>query len=100
MTGQPSFTPTKTFELLHRVTGHGLSAAYRFTRQTHSFSDKMVDIEIVLANEGDEDLIDVCVTKKVICLTKLSHSDKTRVETNCSLVISNSSSSNERIFEY
>ncbi|XP_039270685.2 AP-3 complex subunit beta-1-like [Styela clava] len=47
-----SHTPQK-YELLHRMTGEGLSASYRYTRRPCIYSNKMVSIELMVTNHGD-----------------------------------------------
>ncbi|XP_070541832.1 AP-3 complex subunit beta-2-like [Ptychodera flava] len=46
-------SPTKTYELLNRMQGLGLSAVYRFTRGTCIFSTNMVAIELTFTNTSD-----------------------------------------------
>ena len=60
-----TFGETESRELLHRVAGRGLHAAYRFTRRTHLASDRMVDVEITFTNQGDSEVSDVAVGNKV-----------------------------------
>ncbi|XP_076231306.1 adaptor related protein complex 3 subunit ruby isoform X2 [Calliopsis andreniformis] len=48
-----SFIPTKKFELLNSVIGHGLKIEYRFTRSQHLVSAYLVTIELTFWNEGN-----------------------------------------------
>ncbi|XP_076465075.1 AP-3 complex subunit beta-2-like isoform X2 [Babylonia areolata] len=43
----------KSHELLHRISGNGLSISYKFTRTISVFSPKMVSIEWTLLNNAD-----------------------------------------------
>ncbi|CAK8678181.1 unnamed protein product [Clavelina lepadiformis] len=45
--------PTQTYDLLHRVTGEGLSAKYRYTRRAHPQDDKMISVELQFHNNGE-----------------------------------------------
>ncbi|XP_077989441.1 AP-3 complex subunit beta-2-like [Glandiceps talaboti] len=46
-------SPTKTYELVNRMHGQGLSAVYRFTRGTCIYSTQMVAIELTFTNTSD-----------------------------------------------
>ena len=47
------FVPTKMHEMLHRMTGKGLSAHYQFSRQPCIFGDRMVSVQVTLTNTSD-----------------------------------------------
>ncbi|KAK7499691.1 hypothetical protein BaRGS_00009032 [Batillaria attramentaria] len=53
-----SVTP-KSYELLHRISGSGLSITYKFTRTISVFSPKMVSIELNLVNNGEGPLSNI-----------------------------------------
>lgn len=53
-----TITP-KSYELLHRISGNGLSVTYKFTRTISVFSPKMVSVELFLTNNGDVPLTNV-----------------------------------------
>jgi len=62
------FTPQvqgKSYELLNKLTGSGLSITYRFTRTISIFSPKMASIELTFTNNGDATLSGVRVGQKV-----------------------------------
>ncbi|NXA32008.1 AP3B1 protein, partial [Eudromia elegans] len=44
------FVPTKTYELLHRMSGKGLAAHYHFSRQPCLFGDCMVSVQVTITN--------------------------------------------------
>ena len=46
----PVYSSTCQHELLNRMTGGGLSAAYRFTRNVSIFSPKMVSVDVTFTN--------------------------------------------------
>ncbi|KAK3745780.1 hypothetical protein QZH41_015967 [Actinostola sp. cb2023] len=48
-----SFSQTKSYELLHRMTAHGLGATYRFTRSPCIYSTTMVSVELTFTNTSD-----------------------------------------------
>ncbi|XP_056288473.1 AP-3 complex subunit beta-1 isoform X2 [Pseudoliparis swirei] len=52
----PSFGPVKTHELLHHMTGKGLSAKYHFPRQPCLYQPRMVAVQVILANSSDHSL--------------------------------------------
>ncbi|XP_013411486.1 AP-3 complex subunit beta-2 isoform X2 [Lingula anatina] len=60
----PSFIPTKTYELLNRITGGGLSITYRFTRTVSIFSEKMASVELTLTNSSDKPVLNVKIGDK------------------------------------
>lgn len=49
----------KLYELLHRISGSGLSISYKFTRIISVFSPKMVSIELHIINNGDAPLSNI-----------------------------------------
>lgn len=58
-----SHTPIK-YELLHRMTGEGLSASYRYTRRPCIYSNKMLSIEITFTNHGDAPINNIHIGNK------------------------------------
>ncbi|XP_068190320.1 AP-3 complex subunit beta-1 isoform X2 [Antennarius striatus] len=57
----PSFGPVKTYELLHHMTGKGLSAKYHFPRQPCLYQPSMVAVQVILTNNSDHILEEVHV---------------------------------------
>lgn len=49
----PSFGPVTTHELLHHMTGKGLSAKYQFPRQPCLYQPSMVAVQVILTNNSD-----------------------------------------------
>lgn len=60
----PNFVPTKTHELLHRMSGKGLSAHYHFPRQPCIFGAQMVSVQITFNNSGDKKVEDIHIEVK------------------------------------
>ncbi|XP_072215102.1 AP-3 complex subunit beta-1 isoform X1 [Excalfactoria chinensis] len=60
----PSFVPTKTHEMLHRMTGKGLSAHYQFSRQPCIFGDRMVSVQVTLTNTTDQKIDNIHIGEK------------------------------------
>ncbi|XP_051028452.1 AP-3 complex subunit beta-1 [Acomys russatus] len=60
----PVFVPTKTHELLHRMSGKGLAAQYCFPRQPCIFGDKMVSVQITLSNSSDRKIENIHIAEK------------------------------------
>ncbi|XP_021509922.1 AP-3 complex subunit beta-1 isoform X1 [Meriones unguiculatus] len=60
----PVFVPTKTHELLHRMSGKGLAAQYCFPRQPCIFGDKMVSVQITLNNTSDRKIESIHIGEK------------------------------------
>lgn len=56
-----SFSPVKTHELLHHMTGKGLSAKYHFPRQPCLYQPSMVAVQIILTNSSDHSLEEIHV---------------------------------------
>uniref|UniRef100_A0A4W6DCQ3 Adaptor related protein complex 3 subunit beta 1 n=1 Tax=Lates calcarifer TaxID=8187 RepID=A0A4W6DCQ3_LATCA len=55
----PSFGPVKTYELLHHMTGKGLSAKYHFPRQPCLYQPSMVAVQVILTNGSDHSLEEI-----------------------------------------
>ncbi|XP_008323919.1 AP-3 complex subunit beta-1 isoform X2 [Cynoglossus semilaevis] len=55
----PSFGPIKTHELLHHMTGKGLSAKYHFPRQPCLYQPSMVAVQVILTNSSDHSLEEI-----------------------------------------
>ncbi|XP_041826100.1 AP-3 complex subunit beta-1 isoform X2 [Melanotaenia boesemani] len=53
------FGPVKTYELLHHMTGKGLSAKYHFPRQPCLYQPSMVAVQIILTNNSDHTLEEI-----------------------------------------
>ncbi|CAH6787532.1 Ap3b1 [Phodopus roborovskii] len=60
----PVIVPTKTHELLHRMSGKGLAAWYSFPRQPCIFGDKMVSVQITLNNTSERKIENIHVGEK------------------------------------
>lgn len=54
-----SFGPLKTYELLHHMTGKGLSAKYHFPRQPCLYQPSMVAVQVILTNSSDHALEEI-----------------------------------------
>ncbi|KAM9735455.1 AP-3 complex subunit beta-1 isoform 2-T2 [Menidia menidia] len=54
-----SFGPVKTYELLHHMTGKGLSAKYHFPRQPCLYQPSMVAVQVILTNGSDQSLEEI-----------------------------------------
>lgn len=59
-----SFVPTKTHELLHRMSGKGLSANYQFPRQPCIFGAQMVSVLVAFHNTSDKNIEDIHIEEK------------------------------------
>ncbi|XP_034458457.1 AP-3 complex subunit beta-1 isoform X2 [Hippoglossus hippoglossus] len=55
----PSFGPVTTYELLHHMTGKGLSAKYHFPRQPCLYQPSMVAVQVILTNSSDHSLEEI-----------------------------------------
>uniref|UniRef100_UPI0037E7745C AP-3 complex subunit beta-1 isoform X2 n=1 Tax=Semicossyphus pulcher TaxID=241346 RepID=UPI0037E7745C len=55
----PSFGPVKTYELLHHMSGKGLSAKYHFPRQPCLYEPSMVSVQVILTNGSDHSLEEI-----------------------------------------
>ncbi|XP_060091844.1 AP-3 complex subunit beta-1 [Heteronotia binoei] len=62
----PVFVPTKTHELLHRMSGKGLAAHYHFSRQPCIYGDKMVSVQITLSNTTEQKIENIHVGEKML----------------------------------
>lgn len=60
----PVFVPTKMHEMLHRMTGKGLSAHYQFSRQPCIFGDRMVSVQVTLTNTTDQKIDNIHIGEK------------------------------------
>lgn len=60
----PSFVPTKTHELLHRMSGKGLSANYYFPRQPCIFGAQMVSVQVTFQNTSDKKIEDIHIEER------------------------------------
>ncbi|NXU72661.1 AP3B1 protein, partial [Oreotrochilus melanogaster] len=56
--------PTKTHELLHRMSGKGLAAHYHFSRQPGTFGDHMVSVQMTVTNTTDEKILNIHIGEK------------------------------------
>ncbi|RMB89611.1 hypothetical protein DUI87_34001 [Hirundo rustica rustica] len=56
--------PTKTHELLHRMSGKGLAAHYHFSRQPGVFGDRMVPVQVTLTNTTDQKIENIHIGEK------------------------------------
>uniref|UniRef100_A0A673B5Q7 AP-3 complex subunit beta n=1 Tax=Sphaeramia orbicularis TaxID=375764 RepID=A0A673B5Q7_9TELE len=55
----PSFSPVKTYELLHHMSGKGLAAKYHFPRQPCLYQPNMVAVQVILTNCSDHSLEEI-----------------------------------------
>lgn len=60
----PVFVPETSHELLHRMTGKGLSAQYRFTRQPCIYGNNMVSLQLTLSNSSDQALENIHISER------------------------------------
>ncbi|XP_054254122.1 AP-3 complex subunit beta-1 [Indicator indicator] len=56
--------PTKTHELLHRMSGKGLAAHYHFSRQAGIFGDRMVSVQVTVKNTTDQKIENIHIEEK------------------------------------
>ncbi|KAM6328028.1 LOW QUALITY PROTEIN: AP-3 complex subunit beta-1 [Alca torda] len=56
--------PTKTYELLHRMSGKGLAAHYHFSRQPGIFGDRMVSVQVTVTNTTDQKIENIHIGEK------------------------------------
>ncbi|XP_008940903.1 PREDICTED: AP-3 complex subunit beta-1-like, partial [Merops nubicus] len=56
--------PTKTHELLHRMSGKGLAAHYHFSRQQGIFGDRMVSVQVTVTNTTDQKIENIHIKEK------------------------------------
>ncbi|XP_072228590.1 AP-3 complex subunit beta-1 isoform X2 [Leuresthes tenuis] len=59
-----SFGPVTTYELLHHMTGKGLSAKYHFPRQPCLYQPSMVAVQVILTNSSDHDLEEIHIGER------------------------------------
>ncbi|XP_030598702.1 AP-3 complex subunit beta-1 isoform X2 [Archocentrus centrarchus] len=59
-----SFGPLKTYELLHHMTGKGLSAKYHFPRQPCLYQPSMVAVQVILTNSSDHTLEEIHIGER------------------------------------
>lgn len=64
-TGPAQYVPTITKELINRLTGKGLSLAYRFTRGPNIYSSRMLSVELTFTNNGDKAIDSIRMREKV-----------------------------------
>ncbi|XP_052599510.1 AP-3 complex subunit beta-1 isoform X3 [Peromyscus californicus insignis] len=69
----PVSVPTKTHELLHRMSGKGLAACYCFPRQPCIFGDKMVSVQITLNNTSDRKIENIHIGEKKLPIGMQMH---------------------------
>lgn len=60
----PSFGPIKTYELLHHMTGKGLSAKYHFPRQPCLYQPTMVSVQVTLTNSSEHSLEEIHIGER------------------------------------
>uniref|UniRef100_A0A8C5E6Q7 AP-3 complex subunit beta n=1 Tax=Gouania willdenowi TaxID=441366 RepID=A0A8C5E6Q7_GOUWI len=60
----PTFSPVKTHELLHHMSGKGLSATYHFPRQPCLYQPSMVSVQLTLTNHSDQILEEIHVGER------------------------------------
>ncbi|XP_064032555.1 AP-3 complex subunit beta-1 isoform X1 [Pogoniulus pusillus] len=60
----PVSVPTKTHELLHRMSGKGLAAHYHFSRQSGIFGDHMVSVKVTIENTTDQKIENIHIEEK------------------------------------
>ncbi|XP_010581155.1 PREDICTED: AP-3 complex subunit beta-1 isoform X3 [Haliaeetus leucocephalus] len=60
----PVSVPTKTHELLHRMSGKGLAAHYHFSRQPGIFGDRMVSVQVTVTNTTDQKIENIHIKEK------------------------------------
>ncbi|XP_075038408.1 LOW QUALITY PROTEIN: AP-3 complex subunit beta-1 [Mixophyes fleayi] len=58
------FVPTTTHELLHRMSGKGLSAHYYFPRLPCIFGTQMVSVQITFTNTSEKEIEDIHIAEK------------------------------------
>lgn len=60
-----SFSSAKSYELLHRMQGKGLSGSFKFTRGPCIYATNMVAVEVTLVNNSDASISNIHVGEKV-----------------------------------
>lgn len=64
----PIFSSGRTFELLHRMTGEGLSMEYIFSRQPFTPDHRMVSVQIKISNNTDSEVRNIHTSEpKLLC---------------------------------
>ncbi|XP_061553762.1 AP-3 complex subunit beta-1 isoform X1 [Phycodurus eques] len=77
----PSFEPVKSYELLHHMSGKGLSAKYRFPRQPCLYGPSMVAVQVTLTNCCERPLEEIHVGErspaglKILCFNTIERLD-------------------------
>ena len=61
----PSFSAARSHELLHRMTGQGLGATYKFTRSPCIYSSTMISVELTLNNTTEAPVTNIHVGEQV-----------------------------------
>uniref|UniRef100_A0A672PJE8 AP-3 complex subunit beta n=1 Tax=Sinocyclocheilus grahami TaxID=75366 RepID=A0A672PJE8_SINGR len=74
----PVFVPETSHELLHRMTGKGLSAQYRFTRQPCIYGNSMVSLQLTLSNSSDQALENIHISEKSSTGQNIHHFNKAK----------------------
>ncbi|XP_029197228.2 AP-3 complex subunit beta-2-like [Acropora millepora] len=59
-----SFSSAKSYELLHRMQGKGLSGSFKFTRGPCIYGTNMVAVEVTLVNNSDTSISNIHVGEK------------------------------------
>ncbi|XP_078419308.1 AP-3 complex subunit beta-1 isoform X1 [Cetorhinus maximus] len=60
----PVFVPSKSYTLLHRMSGKGLGAQYHFPRQPCIYNSKMVSVQIILTNSSDKEVRNIRIGER------------------------------------
>ncbi|XP_066448541.1 AP-3 complex subunit beta-2 isoform X5 [Eleutherodactylus coqui] len=64
----PIFSSGRAFELLHRMTGEGLSVEYIFSRQPFTSDNRMVSVQIKISNNTDSEVRNIRTNEpKLLC---------------------------------
>uniref|UniRef100_A0A672HQ23 AP-3 complex subunit beta n=1 Tax=Salarias fasciatus TaxID=181472 RepID=A0A672HQ23_SALFA len=81
-----SFGPVKSYELLHHMTGKGLSAKYHFPRQPCLYQPSMVSVQLSLTNNSDHCLEEIHIGDRtpaslnIHCFNTIGESDRLQPE--------------------
>ncbi|TSK71986.1 AP-3 complex subunit beta-1 [Bagarius yarrelli] len=67
----PMFVPVRSHELLHSMSGKGLSAHYHFPRQPCIYGNHMVSLQLTLSNHSDHVLHNIHITETAITGQKI-----------------------------
>lgn len=57
------FSSVRTFELLHRMTGEGLSVEYIFSRQPFTPDPRMVSVQMQIYNNSESDVRNIHINE-------------------------------------